>query len=234
MASAARLGISPSDLATAISYETGGTFDPWKKGPTTQWGEHRGLIQWGEPQRKKYGVTQDTPVPDQMQAVERYLTDAGVKPGHGLLDVYSAINAGRVGLYNRTDANNGGAPGTVADKVASMAGHRMRANALLGLEGGGGAVPAVQAQASPSAVTSAPLSLAPTGGVGAAAADDGIATALAALAAPQQAEASQFAPVPAMHMAPASLPVNPQLRRVLPSAMARARAMAAAMSRASA
>lgn len=133
IASAGRLGIDPADLATAISYETAGTFDPWKAGPTTQWGQHRGLIQWGEPQRKKYGVTQDMPVAAQLEAVERYLTDAGVRPGMKLLDVYSAINAGRVGRYNASDANNGGAPGTVADKVAmQMAGHREKANALLG------------------------------------------------------------------------------------------------------
>lgn len=134
IASANRLGIHPSDLATAISYETAGTFDPWKAGPTTQHGQHRGLIQWGEPQRAKYGVTADMPVAAQLEATERYLKDAGVQPGMGLLDVYSAINAGRVGRYNASDANNGGAPGTVADKVASqMLGHRLKANQLLGL-----------------------------------------------------------------------------------------------------
>jgi hypothetical protein len=54
-----------------------------------------------------------------------------------MLDVYSAINAGRVGRYNASDANNGGAPGTVRDKVNSqMAGHRKKAEALLGSEGG--------------------------------------------------------------------------------------------------
>lgn len=50
------LGIDPVDLATAISYETGGTFDPDQWGPTTKWGRHRGLIQFGEPQRAQYGV----------------------------------------------------------------------------------------------------------------------------------------------------------------------------------
>jgi hypothetical protein len=137
IASASRLGISPRDLATVISYETAGTFDPWKAGPTTQWGQHRGLIQWGEPQRQKYGVTQDMPVPAQLQAVERYLTDAGVRPGMGIMDVYSAINAGRVGRYGASDANNGGAPGTVADKVNNqMAGHAAKADQLLGMAQG--------------------------------------------------------------------------------------------------
>jgi hypothetical protein len=128
-----KIGVNPLDLATAISYETGGTFDPWQAGPTTKWGQHRGLIQWGEPQAKQYGVTQDMPVPAQVEAAGKYLVDRGVKPGMGLLDIYSAINAGGVGLYNRTDAHAGGAPGTVADKVNNqMGGHRKKAEALLG------------------------------------------------------------------------------------------------------
>ncbi len=130
------LGISPVDLATAISYETGGTFDPTKSGPTTQWGQHRGLIQFGEPQAQKYGVNWDDPIGSQLGengAVANYLRDTGVKPGMGLMDIYSAINAGGVGRYDRSDANNGGAPGTVADKVNNqMAGHLARARALFG------------------------------------------------------------------------------------------------------
>lgn len=133
IATAQKLGIDPLHLATAISYETGGTFDPWKAGPTTQHGQHRGLIQWGEPQARQYGVGPDTPISDQLVAVGRYLTDRGVRPGMGLLDVYSAINAGRVGLYDRSDANNGGAPGTVRDKVNSQMGdHKLKAASLLG------------------------------------------------------------------------------------------------------
>jgi len=137
-ASASRLGVDPVDLGTVISYETAGTFDPWKAGPRTQWGQHRGLIQWGEPQRQKYGVHQGMPVGQQLQAAERYLADAGFKPGMGLLDMYSAINAGRVGRYNASDANNGGAPGTVRDKVTQQMGpHRAKAAALLGGQGVG-------------------------------------------------------------------------------------------------
>lgn len=134
------LGINPIDLATAISYETAGTFDPAKKGPTTQWGQHRGLIQFGEPQAQKYGVNWDDPLGSQLGpegAVAKYLRDTGVKPGMGMLDIYSAINAGGVGRYNASDANNGGAPGTVRDKVEQqMAGHRAKALALFGGEQG--------------------------------------------------------------------------------------------------
>jgi hypothetical protein len=116
------LGINPLDLATAISYETGGTFNPTQAGPTTQWGQHRGLIQFGEPQAKRYGVDWNDPLGSQLGengAVANYLRDTGVQPGMGLLDIYSAINAGGVGRYNASDANNGGAPGTVRDKVAA-------------------------------------------------------------------------------------------------------------------
>ncbi|GMB80545.1 hypothetical protein NN6n1_13270 [Shinella zoogloeoides] len=130
------LGIDPVDLGTAISYETGGTFDPTKAGPTTQWGQHRGLIQFGEPQAEKYGVDWSNPVGSQLGAdgaVAKYLRDTGVQPGMGLMDIYSAINAGGVGRYGASDANNGGAPGTVADKVnQQMAGHRAKALALIG------------------------------------------------------------------------------------------------------
>lgn len=136
ISSAQALGIDPLDLATAISYETAGTFDPTKAGPTTQWGQHRGLIQFGEPQAQQYGVDWNDPIGSQLGAegaVVDYLRATGVQPGMGLLDIYSAINAGGVGRYNASDANNGGAPGTVRDKVEQqMAGHRENALALLG------------------------------------------------------------------------------------------------------
>ena len=132
------LGIDPLDLATVISYETGGTFDPTKRGPTTQWGQHRGLIQFGEPQARQYGVDWNDPLGSQLGpdgAVAKYLRGSGLKPGMGMLDLYSTINAGAPGLYERSDANNGGAPGTVRDKVEQqMSGHRQKAAALLGQE----------------------------------------------------------------------------------------------------
>ncbi|MDQ0392192.1 hypothetical protein [Labrys monachus] len=126
------IGVAPLDLLTAMYFETAGTLNPWKKGPTTNpGGRHIGLIQWGDAERNKYGITKDMLPYDQVRAVGRFLQDRGVMPGMGLLDIYSAINAGHVGLYNRTDAGNGGAAGTVADKVAGMADHAKKAQALL-------------------------------------------------------------------------------------------------------
>lgn len=161
---AQRLGISPVDLATAISYETGGTFDAAKKGPTTKWGQHVGLIQMGEPQRKKYGYDPEGSTDSQMDAIGRYLTDTGVKPGMGLEDIYSAINAGGVGRYNRSDVAAGGAPGTVSDKVMSMGPHQLKALNLLGMTN----TPGMSLATSPGLPTG-PAVMAPGGGVGAAA-----------------------------------------------------------------
>ena len=107
IASAKRLGVDPLHIGTAISYETGGKFDP------NLWGgkdkNYLGLIQFGPEERKKYGVKEGQTVQEQMLAAENFLRDRGVKPGMGLMDIYSTINAGSPGLYNRSDAANGGA-----------------------------------------------------------------------------------------------------------------------------
>ena len=136
---AATLGMSPVDLATIISYETGGTFNPAQPGPTTQWGQHRGLIQFGEPQAAQYGVDWNNPAGSQLGAdgaIVRYFQGNGWQPGMGLLDAYSIVNAGGPGRYNASDANNGGAPGTVADKVnEQMGGHRANAERMFGAAG---------------------------------------------------------------------------------------------------
>jgi len=128
---AADLGISPVDLLTVISYETGGKFSTSIKGGAG--GRHIGLIQFGIPEAKKYGVHANQTPGEQMKSVVAYLKDRGFKPGMNILDLYSTINAGSPGRYNASDANNGGAPGTVADKVRTqMAGHKAKAIALLG------------------------------------------------------------------------------------------------------
>lgn len=136
LATAAAIGANPLDLATAISYETAGTFDPTKRGPTTQWGQHRGLIQFGEPQARQYGVDWNDPIGSQLGengAIANYFRASGFKPGMSGLDLYSTINAGAPGRYGASDANNGGAPGDVRAKwERQMGGHREKAAALLG------------------------------------------------------------------------------------------------------
>jgi len=126
-----QLGISPVDLLTVISYETGGTFNVNQKGGAG--GRYKGLIQFGPEEQKKYGIHDGMSVGEQMGAVVQFLQDRGFKPGMTIYDLYSTINAGSPGHYNASDAHNGGAPGTVADKVRTqMDGHRQKAEALLG------------------------------------------------------------------------------------------------------
>lgn len=128
---ASRIGADPLDLATAISYETGGTFSPSIWGGSG--GRHLGLIQFGPAERERYGANEGQSATEQLQAVASYLQDRGFKPGMGMADLYSTINAGSPGRYGASDAGNGGAPGTVLDKVQNqMAAHRQKAAALLG------------------------------------------------------------------------------------------------------
>lgn len=130
------LGMDPASLATIISYETGGTFDPTKRGPRTKWGQHRGLIQFGEPQARQFGVDWKDPIGSQLGpegAIANYYRSRGWRPGMSELDAYSIVNAGAPGRYNARDAAAGGAPGTVADKVrGQFAPHRAKAAAFLG------------------------------------------------------------------------------------------------------
>lgn len=160
VASAKRLGVDPLDIATAMSYETGGKFDPALWGGKN--GNYLGLIQFGPEERKKYGVHEGQSAGDQVVAAENFLRDRGVKPGMRLPDIYSTINAGAPGRYNASDANNGGAPGTVMDKVTQQMGpHRVNAARLLGadvgmLPSGAPAVAATSPAAPLSAGTPAP------------------------------------------------------------------------------
>ena len=92
---AAELQIDPVDYATAMSYESARSFDPWVKGPVTKWGQHRGTIQYGEPQQKQYGVYKGQSFEDQVTTSNvKYLRDAGVKPGMKFAQIYAAINGG--------------------------------------------------------------------------------------------------------------------------------------------
>jgi hypothetical protein len=128
---AQRLGIAPRDLAAAISYETGGTFDPNKWGG--KGGNHLGLIQFGREERATYGVRPGMTFEQQMGAVENYLRDRGVKPGMGISDIYRTINGGNPNAsLNASDGN-----GTIAQHIERIkAGHYVSADRFFG-----GAVP---------------------------------------------------------------------------------------------
>lgn len=122
---ATELGIDPIDLATVISYETGGRFSTSIKGG--KGGNYLGLIQFGPEEQKKYGVQPGEPFQVQLQKVVKFLQDRGFKPGMGIEDLYSTINAGSPGRLAASDGRN-----TVAGHVAEMQGaHRQKAIALM-------------------------------------------------------------------------------------------------------
>lgn len=110
---AKELGTSPEDLATVISYETGGRFSPSIYGG--KGGRYMGLIQFGPSERAQFGANDKQTFKEQLPAVVRYLKTRGFKPGMGLLDLYSTINAGTPGRYNASDGN-----GTVRSHVENM------------------------------------------------------------------------------------------------------------------
>lgn len=107
---AAALKVPVEELATIISYETGGTFDPLQPGPTTRWGRHRGLIQFGEPQAIQYGVDFSDPeraLRTQLGkngAIVKYALAHGFTPGkHDALNLYATINAGNPNNIHAVD-----------------------------------------------------------------------------------------------------------------------------------
>lgn len=159
-ATAAQIGARPVDLATVASYESGGKLNPAVMGGAG--GRYAGIFQFGPWEQQHYGISNRSTAEDQVAAAGKFLVDRGFKPGMGLLDMYSAINAGRVGRYNASDAGNGGAPGTVRDKVEQqMGGHRAKAEALLGGLGGDPASGAPSAGQTPQAGTSLADALGP-------------------------------------------------------------------------
>jgi hypothetical protein len=130
------LQMDPLDLATIISFETSGTFNPTQRGPTTKWGQHKGLIQWGEPQAQQYGVDWNDPIGSQLGAngaIVRYFQGRGWQPGMDGMNAYSIVNAGSPGRFNASDTAAGGTWGTVRDKwTHQMHDHRAKAAGLLG------------------------------------------------------------------------------------------------------
>lgn len=118
------LGTTARDLATVISYETGGKFSTSIRNPQG----YLGLIQFGKAEQQKYGVTANQTFAQQMGSVVAFLKDRGFRPGMGMLDLYSTINAGSPGRYNAVDGKT-----TVRQKVETQfASHYNNADKLLG------------------------------------------------------------------------------------------------------
>ena len=125
-----QLKVNVKDILTAISFETMGTFNPSIRGGAGN--NYVGLFQAGPGAQQKYGIDQNSSIQAQLEAMAKYLTDAGVKAGDGLLQIYAAINAGNAKNINASDEKNGGTPGTVLDKVSGQMGdHQAKAEAIL-------------------------------------------------------------------------------------------------------
>ncbi len=129
IASAERLGLSPVEWGALMSYESG--LNPSIRGGAG--GRHLGLIQFGPTEQRDFGVTGRETFAEQLPKAEAFLLSRGYKPGMGLMQAYSTVNAGSPGRLNASDAGNGGLPGTVADKVRDQFGpHYKKAAAFLG------------------------------------------------------------------------------------------------------
>lgn len=110
----ARDHYNPDDAMKVFSYESSGRPDVWGgKGKN-----YFGIFQAGPSERKQFGIDTVNPsAKNQIDAFGKFLSSRGYKPGMGLLDMYSTVNAGSPGHYSASDGN-----GTVASHVASMLG----------------------------------------------------------------------------------------------------------------
>lgn len=119
-------GVNPLDLATVMARETGGTFNPDIWGGAG--GRYYGLIQFGDNERKQFGVNSLNPsFNDQVDASLNFLQSRGFKPNMNRMDMYSTVLAGSPGHYNSADQN-----GSVKQHVADMGKNEQQALKWLG------------------------------------------------------------------------------------------------------
>ena len=122
---ASELGVDPIDLATIIGFETGGTYDPGQVGG--EGGNYQGLIQFGIPERSRYGVQPGMSFEEQLRGpVKNYFKDrfAGVgmsTQGATLEDLYTTVLAGNP-TANRNARDSFGT--SARSGVAKMGPHR--------------------------------------------------------------------------------------------------------------
>ena len=110
---AAERGLNPRDLASVISYETGGTFNPNKWGG--KGGSYAGLIQMGPNERKQFGWQPGQSLDNQFNAINGYLKARGGS-NTDLAGLYRTINGGNVNAsMNASDGN-----GTIAQHIAKI------------------------------------------------------------------------------------------------------------------
>ena len=128
---AAKIGIKPEELAALISFETGGTFNPDKVGG--EGNRYRGLIQFGPPERRQFGVYPGQSFEDQMNSVVAYFKARGFKPGMGLLKAYATVLTGNAnGNVHARDSNGTSAFSAVQNQIGPGTPHWQNALRFLG------------------------------------------------------------------------------------------------------
>lgn len=138
MRGASELGIDPMDLATVISYETGGTIlsGRYRHGLDNFGGDndaYLGWIQFSPYNQKQYNVKPGMNSRQMMDAVISYLRKEGIRPGDNITTIYQAIQgpkwvdeARRTGVAVGQDSND-----TVENHLNKMEPHRRNAEQLL-------------------------------------------------------------------------------------------------------
>lgn len=105
-ATAARLGLDPTEFAALMSWESGGSFNPNVRGGDGN--QYQGLIQFSPSNQRQYGIQSNQSIAEQMPAIERYLLDRGFQPGqHDIRHAYSAVLTGQADerYWDRRDSN---------------------------------------------------------------------------------------------------------------------------------
>ena len=89
---ARRLGLHPYEFGGFLSLESGPNMDPNIVGGAG--GRHKGLIQFGQAEQKKYLQPGTQTRAGQMPAVLQYFQDRGYKPGMGIERAYATVLGG--------------------------------------------------------------------------------------------------------------------------------------------
>jgi hypothetical protein len=89
---AQRLGLHPYEFGGFLSLESGPNMDPNIVGGAG--GRHKGLIQFGQNEQKKYLTPGTQTRAGQMPAVLRYFEDRGYVPGMGIERAYATVLGG--------------------------------------------------------------------------------------------------------------------------------------------
>ena len=89
---AKQLGLNPYEFGAFLSLESGPNMDPNIVGGAG--GRHKGLIQFGQNEQQKYGISGPQTRAGQMGAVLQYFQDRGFKPGMGIDRAYATVLGG--------------------------------------------------------------------------------------------------------------------------------------------